>query len=235
MINRVLAVLFSFIAGGEVNDNGQAYQALWWVARLTSILCIGMFLVIMALSAVIIALFPLKEVKPMLLSAQDRTNQIVKIEPLEKEAKGWDLVVHNLVRQYVKDRETIDCHTEPYRWQRLALFTSIELEQLFRQQMDPENKHSPLKQFSERGIKRSVNIIRSTSLAPRAPDIWEVEWASVDLDSKEGTQSKAQWVSTLTLEFQEREVKLEDQFINPIGLSVTHYSVDNKQFRGEGE
>jgi type IV secretion system protein VirB8 len=234
MFKKSFARVLRFVAGKEVQDNGQAFQALWWVARLTSILCIGMFFVILGLCAVIVSMFPLKEVQPMLVTAQDKSQQIIKIEPLEKGAKGWELVAHQLARQYVKERETIDGHTELARWRLLTLFSSQELDQQFRAQMDIENPLSPLKKFKDRGIQRKINIIRSTSLAPRAPDMWEVEWESVDIDSKELTETKAYWVSVLSVEFIEQEVKVEDQYCNPIGFRVTHYTVDNRQL-GENQ
>ncbi len=213
----------------KVIDNGQSYYAIWWVARASLISCIIEGLVIIALIIFLCSLFPLKEIRPMLLTTQDKANQVVKVEPLEKNTKGWDLLMEKLAQQYVLDRETIDCHTEQYRWQKLALFSSEELNASFAAQMTLKNPESPLKQFADNGITRTVHIVSSVGLGPSAPDLWQVEWGSVDTDSNTHHQTRGHWVSTLTVNIEERSVSAEDQYVNPIGFTVVHYSVSHKQ------
>jgi type IV secretion system protein VirB8 len=94
--------------------------------------------------------------------------------------------------------------------------------------MDPRETHSPFKQFKDRGITRSVKILSSVHLAPSAPNVWQVEWASTDRDQKTGVETQGYWISTLTAECQTRAVHLEDQYLNPIGFTVIQYTVNTK-------
>lgn len=215
-----------------VNTNtGQSYIALWWVARTTTITCIVLFLVIIALTAVICALVPLKEIKPMLFTTEAKTNQVVHIEPIEKGTQGLDLLMETLARQYVELRETFDFQTEELRWKKVFWFSSTELGEAFHYQMTKQGSNSPFEQFKQRGITRSVNIINSANLAPSAPNVWQIDWESIDRDPKTGAEVRALWVSTITAETQKRVVNFDDQYINPIGFTVMHYTVASKQAR----
>lgn len=209
-------------------DTGQSFYALWWVARTTSVACIVLLLSNLTAAAVIWSLLPLKEIQPMLFSTQEKTNQVVKIEPLEKNAQGFDLMMEALARQYVELRETFDFQTEPARWQKLFWFSSKELAEAFQQKMEPQKATSPFKQFKDRGVTRSVNILTSNHLKPAAPNVWQVEWESLDLDPKTGLETRGHWISTITAECQAREVSLADQYINPIGFTVVQYTVNIK-------
>ena len=209
-------------------DTGQSFYALWWVARTSSIGCIVLFLSNLTLAAIIWSLFPLKEIRPMLFSTTEKANQVVRIEPMEKGSQGFLLMMESLARQYVELRETFDFQSEPHRWKKVDGFSSTELSALFQQQMDPRESSSPCKQFKDRGITRSVNIISSVHLAPSAPDVWQVEWESIDQDPKTGLQTRGHWISTLTAACQTRAVNLEDQYLNPIGFTVIQYTVNTK-------
>jgi len=213
------------------SNTGQSYQALWWVARTTTIACIVLFLVNLSLAAVIWALIPLKEIKPMLFTSSTKANQVIHIEPLEKGTKGLELLMETLARQYVELRETFDFQTENYRWQKVCWFSSPELGDAFQYQMSKQASNSPFEQFKQRGFTRAINIISSTSLAPSAPNVWQVDWESLDRDPKTGLETRSLWISTITAECQERAVNLEDQYINPIGFTVIHYTVASKQSR----
>ena len=153
-------------------DNGLSFYSHWWMSRALLITAVVLLLTNLCLVSILFTLFPLKEVRPMLLTVQDKSNQVVKVEPIEKNTKGEALLMETLSRQFVLDRETIDCHSEPIRWERLALFGTEALNTSFSEQMDLRHNHSPLKMFCERKIHRSVKILSSVSLAPSAPHLW---------------------------------------------------------------
>lgn len=212
-----------------MENTGQSFRAIWWVARTTSIACMVLFLTNIATISVIYVMLPLKEIKPMLFSTQDKVNQVVHIEPLEKGTRGRDLLMETLARQYVELREVFDFQTESTRWQKAYWFSSEELGRSFQAQMGEQD--SPYEQFKQRGITRSVIIKNSASVGPSAPNVWLVEWESVDRDPKTGSETHGFWTSTISAECIDRAVNLEDQYVNPIGFSVTHYTVSNQSSR----
>lgn len=208
-------------------ENFESYRAAQTIARLSTICAVVLGLTVITLSCLIIVLFPLKEVQPMLVTLKEKSEQIVRIEPIERNEKATTLLMETLSRQYVSLRETIDLQTEEMRWKHLSLMTGAQLNEEFLSLMKPENQDSPFKKRQEEQVTREIQILSSTSLAPSAPNIFQVEWVSRDRHKGE-IIGQGHWVSTLTVVLEPHEVSLEDQYINPIGFTVTHYTLAQK-------
>lgn len=208
-------------------QNFESYKAAQMMARLSTICAVVLGLVVIALVCLIIVLFPLKEVRPMLVTLKDKGEQVVRIEPITRNEKATTLLMETLSRQYVTLRETIDLQTEDVRWKQLSLMTGPQLNDEFMSLMKPENQDSPFKKRLDDNVTREVEILSSTSLAPSAPNIFQVEWISRDRH-KGQVIGQGHWVSTLTVSLEPHEVSFEDQYINPIGFTVTHYTLAQK-------
>lgn len=191
-------------------------------------ICIGEFLVIITLVCLLVGLFPLKEVQPMLLTIKEQGNQVVRIEPFARDTRGTDLLIEKLACRYVELRETFDNVSESHRLNELMLMTSFELWEAFRSLISNENKESPFRQFQENKVTRSVHIKNCLSLAPSAPDTYRIEWTSVDYRDGQEIDRK-NWITTLAIKLEEKEVCFEDQYINPIGFTVISYAVAKKE------
>lgn len=209
-------------------DTGHAYRTATWVTHYAVAAAVILGLVSMGLMGVILALFPLKEVRPMLVTTHSKSEQIVQVEPLKLSKEATKLLIEALVRQYVMLREPIDLQSEPHRWGKILKFSSDPLAKAFYNLYKKENPKSPFKKFQDQGITRSVILKTSACLAPSAPDVWQVEWESID---HKGDQEigRARWVSTLTVGLTKKEVSYEDQYLNPIGFEVRHYAVSRKE------
>ena len=205
----------------------ESYKAAQMMARLSTICAVVLGLVVIALVCLIIVLFPLKEVRPMLVTLKEKGEQVVRIEPITRNEKATTLLMETLSRQYVTLRETIDLQTEDVRWKQLSLMTGPQLNDEFMSLMKPENQDSPFKKRLDDNVTREVEILSSTSLAPSAPNIFQVEWISRDRH-KGQVIGQGHWISTLTVSLEPHEVSLEDQYINPIGFNVTHYTLAQK-------
>lgn len=205
-------------------DSGQAYQAFWAIARFTTVCCLVLLFSNLSLLGALWTLLPLKKIQPMLVTFKDQANQVVKIEPIEQTTPGWNFIMEAQAREYVELRETLDFHTESHRWQKVYWLSSPEVYEPFEQSMDPKKNHSAYTQFKERGVMRTVRILGVTHLAPLSPNVWQIEWESLDRDQT-GQVTTGHWVSTLTAECREREMTLSDRHLNPAGFTVIHYTV----------
>jgi type IV secretion system protein VirB8 len=205
----------------------QAYRSYQHLSQilLRAVIISGLLNIIFA--GFLISLFPLKEVQPMLISLSDKANQIIKVEPLERTVPGFEIMMEKLSRHYIILRESFDLISEEKRYQELAQFSSDELNTAFWEVINPEKEKSPLKQRLEKGISRSVIIKHCTSLAPDAPNTYQVEWESEDRQNNEVVE-RAHWVSTLTVDLDKSETTYEHQYLNPIGFKVTHYNLTRK-------
>jgi len=207
-------------------DTGQGYRSLAWVVRASTIgFVVSVFLNI-TLALCLFVLMPLKEVQPYLLALKERGDQVVHIEPIQKNAKGLNKLIEGLCRQYVTLRETIDCVTDEDRWlKHLYFLSSEEIWQDFASLMNPDSPTCPLKKYKEAKINRSVLIAVSSQISDT---VYQVEWQSIT--THQGQERERQrWVSTLEVELKPNALKAEDQFINPIGFTVTKYSVSKRE------
>ncbi|OJX10121.1 MAG: hypothetical protein BGO77_03135 [Caedibacter sp. 37-49] len=205
-------------------ENFESYRAAQTMARLSTICAVVLGLTVIALICVMIVLLPLKEVRPMLVTLKDKGEQVVHIEPFERNEKATTLLMETLSRQYVTLRETIDLQTEEVRWKHLSLMTGSQLNEEFMSLMKPDNQDSPFKKRLDEQVTREIQILSSTSLAPSAPNIFQVEWISRDRH-KGQIIGQGHWVSTLTVFLEPHEVSLEDQYINlllALPLLITH-------------
>ena len=181
------------------------------------------------------------EIRPYFIRMYDKSEQVIQIEPLEKNEKALDLAKEKFAMDYVMQRETIDLITEGDRWSALKLRHSDELEKQFSNLMREDNKESPLREFHRRQIQRKVEVVTAASLAPVAPNTYRVEWVAYDssvrledraeiyLNVSAIQPRKNEFVSIVTVEIDtKKKVKHEHRLINPFNIKVVNYRVDKK-------
>jgi type IV secretion system protein VirB8 len=211
-------------------DTGQSYRAAWWTAHLLAVVAAVSILLNVGQAAVIFRLLPLKEVVPMLLTVDDEKNQVVRVEPWDTTTKGHQLMIEVLARHYVEARERIDLHTEPDRWQEVAWMSGEEVWRDFKNLMKKENPDSPFEKRKRDRVTRELKW-RATSTIKYDPariSVVQVEWASQDFAAGSEPRGHGLWVSTLSIAFDEKAVKFEDRYMNPVGFEVVGYSVRPK-------
>jgi len=209
-----------------------AYRSYQHLSRVLLMAVIALSLGNIGLMGMFLVLFPLKEIQPMFLNVTDKANQIVKIEPIERSIQGFQLLQEKLARHYVILRETFDLITEAQRYKELEKFSSSELWEAFWSLMNPEHTDSPIRKRQDKKITRSVVIQSCVSLAPEAPQTFQIEWESIDLQDGQET-GRGQWISTLSVDFEPQETSFEDQYLNPIGFKVVRYSIQKAEGRGQ--
>lgn len=213
-------------------DTGQPYRIALWMARLLALIACVEALAIVFLAALTWSLFPLKEIVPMMLTTDERHNQIVRVEPFEIRSHGFDILAETMSRKYVEMRETIDLQTEVRRWQEIAYLSEPEIFEQFRKLMGRDNKESPFEKMKAERITRAVNIVAFSILYPphkaEPSATFQVEWEAIDY--RQGQESdRRRWVSTMSVQFRPLLVRMENRFINPIGFTVVGYSVARKE------
>ena len=206
----------------------QAFRSYEHTTRLLMGVCVGLGLLSIALTTVIVGLLPLKEIRPMLIAVSDESKQVIRVEPLQDNVKGIHLLIEKLLMNYVKQRETIDGITESPRYQEVAYMTSKALWTDHWNMIKPENPKSPIKAFFESGVRREVHVVRCLSLQATARNTYRIEWTSIDSRGPEIVK-RQQWVTTIAISFDPKSVVVEDKYMNPLGLTVIHYTVAKKE------
>lgn len=205
-----------------------AYRSYQQITRTLLGVCITLGLICITLGVALVGILPLKEIRPMLIGISDESQQVVRIEPLKDNLKGINLLIEKLLMHYVKQRETIDGITESERFGEVANMTSTKLWNEFWNFMKSDNPKSPLKAFFDSYLRREVHVKRCLSLQATAKNTYRIEWTSID--RRHGEEVKRQdWITTLAITFEPQNVKVEDRYMNPLGLTVMHYTVSKKE------
>lgn len=197
-----------------------------WTARAFAI---GMFLSLclnVVLGFAIAGLSPLVRVEPMLLSFRDKSEQIVKVEPLAKGTNGFEVMTEALVRDYVLSREEIalDEGEMRRRWGGAGLVAHrSDGEEYRRFVAETAPKYEEIRQ---KHLVRTVGVHRVSKIAE---GYWQVEFSTDDLDATGRKVGEGLWVASMTVTYVPREVTWEDRYMNPLGFLVTAYSVTARQ------
>lgn len=208
----------------EPRDTGHSYRSQMWANRVLGLVSVGLLMAVIAQASVIYALFPLKQIEPMLLIGGSRDDQVWRVEPFHVGTRGWDLIAEKLVQDYVLKRESIDLQTEVARWQQVAWMSAEPVFAEFRKVMGRENPNSPFERAKKERLTRQVTVRVVSQLNPAQ---FQVAFERVDFRDGERIDRK-ELVATLTVEFLEQNVRREDRYMNPTGLTVIAYGLAEK-------
>ena len=138
-----------------------------------------------ALVALIIALLPLKQVYPYLVTFKESDEKVVAIEPLTADAPGIQFATEANVRQYVKLRHTFSpiesfINTQWGPDSQLAAMSDAGEYSKFAEAAVQEKT-----QMMTRGLSRSIDIESATMVRP---DTWQVAFTTTETPGgNEGT------------------------------------------------
>ncbi len=225
----------------KITNKIQELTDMFSINKALMYLCILLLIYASLVTATLTRFISSYEIRPFFIKAYDKSEQVYRIEPLEKNIKAMELGKERFALEYVMKREAIDLQIDSERWSTLALMHSDELNRQFFSLMREDNKDSPLREFRQRGIQRKVQIITTSSLAPIAVDTYQVEWVGKDisvrmedredlhLNGKVNLARVQRFVSTITVEIEQNpKVAHDDRLINPFNIKVINYRVDKK-------
>ena len=212
-------------ADKEAKKINTPFYCEWWVIKTVGTVVVILMFAVLAEASVILWILPLKETKPYLLTGYNKDSQVIKVEPIEKNTKGLDILMGILSAEFVVDLHTIDGMTEAQRLKKLSLMASSETSDFIDTQLNMANSNSVAKKVFESGVTRSVHIKGVTNLAPDAPNTWQVEWDVIEKDSSTEVKRRNAFISTIMAEPQEKIFSSGDEKLNPIGYTVVKYTL----------
>lgn len=243
----------------DVNNSPSTSSVMDRALRNVTIVAVISGLVNVALICFLIAVFPLKQVYPYLVTFNGKDQQVVQIEPLAIEAPALSYVSEDNVRDYVNQRHSFTPITSAMdaQWgpdSRLASRTTQPLYERFSEAMEVERNR-----MMTQGYTRRINIQSVTKLTDNT---WRVDFETQDSLGGNGgtltadpTQALAggtlgsagreensvlradltpaittqEWVATMTIDYQPTTITYDDRLLNPLGFVVTDYSVTSRR------
>lgn len=194
----------------------------WWVARVFAVISIVSMMLNGVLAWAIVGLTPLKHVEPVLLTFANKSEQIVKIEPLMRGSKAADLAAEALAREYVIYRATVvrDENEQFRRWGNTGYIGRRTTAEEFNRFVNVAR--AAYEDMRQQGITREVITPVSVKIAE---GYYTVDYETIDRDATEREVARLYWTASLTVEWLPQMVSFDDRYVNPLGFTVTNYSV----------
>ena len=208
------------------NTNEKRYL---WTARAFAIitavsLCCNVVL-ILAIAQVI----PLFRVEPYLLSFQSKEEQVYNITPYKEDLTNNKAITETFVRSYVLQRSSIvnDEAEMEIRWLPGGPIQEMSSSAVYDEFVNKTAKRA-LELVKRRGLQRSVRILTVNELGQ---GLWQVEYETRDMYPSSTTPELNYWTASLRITYRKKAVKFNDRLNNPVGFTVTRYSLMHNKTR----
>ncbi len=195
----------------------------WWTAYVfATVACLSVVLNIVQGGA-IITLTPLVRVVPMLVTFQDKGAQVVRIEPFERTMRGLELMTEQLAKEYILIRHTIvpDAKAMAQHWDDGGTIRRRSSDRVWKAFAANTAREWP--ELVKAGVSQTVEADGMTVLA-LGDRFYRVEFTA-RLFQDGQLQRTRRMAATMTVDYEEHRVDYRDRYVNPLGFTVTAYSV----------
>jgi len=189
----------------------------WFVAALVfgALACLAV--------AAVIALTPLKAVRPFLVEVNSGTGEVRTLKPFDvAQFAPSDAVTKSFLAKYVIARETYDPQDLKENYQTVRLMSDPAEGLRVDSQLSPTNAASPLNRYQNHTV-RSVRVKSVSFLNKRTA---QVRFASSE--TMRSTKKEDAWVAIVSFRFVNLPETEEDRLVNPLGFQVTAYRIDQE-------
>jgi type IV secretory pathway component VirB8 len=204
----------------EIRTQALEGRRYLWTTRVFAIAFYLSILLNVIMTLTIYSLVPLKKTQPFLVAFDDKKDQVVRIEPFQKNAVGLNLFAEKLAAEYVSVRESIliDQEEMKRRW-----------EEILKYRMSPNDFADFVKRVSEpyqellsKGVNRKVDISR---IERKSPDYLEIYFQTNDYDRYGTRLLTKNWVVGMRVGFAPQTTTQSEQYFNPLGFMVFSYNL----------
>lgn len=193
-------------------------------ARMLAIICTVEAFAIAGLSFAIAALMPLQKVVPMVVTSNDKGNEIIHINPANLESPTIDYVTEISLRNFVEKRYSVvgSAGAQAANWDQgsvVQLMSTPEGYTAFMNQAKPE--------YTRLRGENKIRTVRIDSVRKLSASQWQVEYVTSDQVEHSPMQGATptenhQWVSTFEISFEPKNVTYGDRLNNPFGMTVSN-------------
>ena len=194
-----------------------------WTARAFAIITAVSICCNVILILAIIQVIPLFRVEPYLLSFQAKEEQVYNIRPYATNLTENKYITEAFVRSYVLQRSTIvNDETEmEIRWLPGGVVQEMSSSAVY-EEFISKTANRAIDLVKKRGLKRDINILTVNELGQ---GLWQVEYESRDMYPSSISPELNYWTASLRVMYRKKSVKFNDRLNNPVGFTVTRYSL----------
>lgn len=164
-----------------------------------------------------------KTVEPFVIEIEEKSGLTNVVNPTaNKYLTTNEALNRHFIVRYITARETYDSNYYKYNYDILTkLFSSNGVYSSFRRSL--YDSDGPFTLYGKQQIKTDIKF-RSIQFMPDGKTV-QVRF-TISEDAPQGR--KFNKIATLTYEYKQLEMSVNDRYINPLGFTITAYRVDNE-------
>lgn len=174
---------------------------------------------VILLAGAIIAIAPLKEVKPYLMFFSDGDTNFVKVKPATLDVRSDLALLKSILAGYVKNREKINRIDDIQRYETTRIQSKKEVWITFQNIVKNPNSI-----YATSNITREIRIVNVSVLQKNIAQVDYV--ATVNNITKSNKDEITKWRATLEFDFKEVMDTYNSTIKNPTGFQVLKYAVE---------
>lgn len=209
-----------------VNANEKRYL---WTARAFAVVTMISICCNIVLFITILQLIPLYRVEPFLLTFHNKEEQVYNIVPLKGRMEDKKSITEAFVREYVLNRSSFDSDISEMevRWLPGGTIQEMSSSSIYHDFLERTAKKA-LKVIATKGLTREVRILTVNELDS---GLWQVEYETRDMYPNSAAPEINYWTASLRIAYRAKTVKYGERMKNPVGFTVTGYSLARRKVR----
>ncbi|WP_020593236.1 VirB8/TrbF family protein [Kiloniella laminariae] len=202
-----------------------AHRRLAWMLRISGATNIGLLVALGLSLSAFTALVPLKEVRPALLRIDPADNRVYRVEPISQDVPGFDLLLEQISRRYVRNMLEIDSVTQTMRFQEAFIMTDRAFYEEFRK---TRIETGAIQDAIKDGITRSITV-ESVNVVRKLDNVWELAVDITQTDNRNGENVEEKKLRAyLKITTRPHEVAEAEKYENPLGIRVLDMSLKER-------
>lgn len=197
-----------------------------WTARAFAVIVAISLCCNLVLILAITQLLPLYRVEPFLLTFENKQEQVYDIMPLDTMI-DQKAITEVFVREYVLLRSAFvnDMKEMEARWMPGSQLQEMSSSGVYQNFLDKTAKRA-LDIIRTKGLIRVVRIMTINELGR---GLWQVEYETRDMYPDSTAPQIDYWTASLRVTYRKKTVKYGERLNNPIGFTVTSYSLSHNK------
>lgn len=168
-----------------------------------------------------------------LITVQNKTEQMIDIEPVARDMSGFDILNDTMLRYYIKARHSVvpDSDVLKYMWERGGVIHRMSSPAIYRD--FTRNAYGAKDPLASRLGKIRQNIIPPSdveilSVRKVANNLWNVDFDLIEYDEFSSREQRSRWNVSVKATNLPSRVLFSKDFSNPLGFVVTEYNIAPK-------
>lgn len=202
------------------------HRRLAWLLRLSAMINVALACVVVVLATTISVLMPLKEIRTALLRVDPAENRIYQVEPITKKVAGFDLLMEQMAKRYVRLILEIDEVSQTDRFREAFTYSDDSFYNKFKaERIDTNQVMDAIKS----GLTRSIVVSSADKISER-DDVSRYAVDFIQIDSRKGQEVERKKIRAyLAMTTRPHEVRESEKYDNPLGIRILDMSLKEKE------